>query len=428
MARLGSPGLERTITVGGSALLAFNGLVGAAIFALPTTLFIQWGTLSPWLFLAVGASALVVIIPFARSAAKFPESGGPATYGLVFGRLPGFELGWLYYVSRVAGMAANLNVLADYISPWPGGTGHGAARAATVVGLCLALTAINIFGMRRALSFLSGFTLLKALPLAIVSIAALFAFGLPPLPDIAMPSKALGAGFLVIFYAFIGFENAVIPAGETKNPGSTLPRAILLTTLMTAVLYFLIQLGFVAAFQGQAPKSAAPLIELGSRVAGRAGAVALTLAAIFALLGNLLSGWAAASRVTYAMGSRKDLPEWFGAVSPRLKSPVNSIVFFGGAAAALAVTGSFVWLAVVSTISRMIVYSVTIAASPLATPKRLNAIDWASGALGIAVCIWAMTQADSKAWLTLLPLTFIGWLLYAATGSAARGSLLPSGG
>ena len=96
MARDGGPGLERTITLGGSALLSFNGLVGAAIFALPATLMVQWGTLSPWLFLGVGISALVVIVPFARSAAQFPENGGPATYGLVFGRLPGFELGWLY--------------------------------------------------------------------------------------------------------------------------------------------------------------------------------------------------------------------------------------------------------------------------------------------------------------------------------------------
>lgn len=399
-------------------MLSFNGLVGAAIFALPATLLIQWGALSPWLFLTVGVSALVVIIPFARSAAQFPESGGPATYGLVFGPLCGFELGWLYYVSKVAGLAANLNVLADYIAPWLNVAGQGMGRVITLIVLCAILTAINAFGMKRALRFLGGFTLLKALPLVIVSIAALFLFGPPPPPNLSVRPDAAEAGFLVIFYAFVGFENAVVPAGETQNPGSTLPRAILLTTILTALLYFLIQLGFVAAFQDGAPNSHAPLIELGTLVWGWAGALVLTLAAIFALLGNLLSGYAAAPRVTYAMGLRGDLPRWFGAVNAKVESPLNSVVFVGGAVAALAVSGGFVWLAVVATLARMIVYAVTIGAMPLVSPKPLKVIDWLSGGLAIAFCLWAMTQADTKAWLTLLPLSLVGAVLYAATGAS----------
>lgn len=420
LSRRGSPELERTITLGGSALLSFNGLVGAAIFALPATLLIQWGTLSPWLFLAVGIGALVVIIPFARSAAKFPESGGPATYGLVFGRLTGFEMGWLYYVSKVAGIAANLNVLADYIAAWLTLARHGPGRAITLAVLCAVLTALNALGIKRALAFLGGFTVLKALPLVIVSIAALLLFGPPPSPDLATRPTALEAGLLVIFYAFVGFENAVLPAGETQNPDATLPRAIILTTLLTALLYFMIQLGFITAFQERAVASNAPLIELGGLVFGWVGAIALTLTAIFALLGNLLSGCAAAPRATYAMGVRGDLPRWFGAVSPKFKSPANSIVFMGIAVAGLALSGGFVWLAVVATLARLIVYAVTIAALPLVSPKRLRAADWLSGALGVAVCLWAMTQADAKAWLTLLPLCIVGAALYAVTALASK--------
>lgn len=420
MARLGSPRLERSITLGGSALLSFNGLVGAAIFALPATLLTQWGALSPWLFLAVGIGALVVIIPFARSAAKFPESGGPATNGLVFGRVSGFELGWLYFVSKVAGLAANLNVLTDYIATWMTLARHGVGRGMTIISLCAALTALNAFGIKRALAYLGGFTVVKALPLLIVSLTALFLFGPPPSLDMATRPTALEASFLVVFYAFVGFENAVLPAGETKNPGVTLPRAILLTTLLTALLYFLIQLGFVTAFQGRAPTSNAPLIELGDMVFGWLGAVGLTLAAIFALLGNLLSGCAAAPRATYAMGARGDLPGWFGTVNETFNSPVNSIVFSGLAVGALAVSGGFVWLAVVATLARMIVYAVTIAALPFVSAKRLKAVDWLSGALGVAVCLWAMTQADAKAWLTLLPLSLFGALLYAITTSTSK--------
>jgi amino acid transporter len=404
-------------------LLSFNGAVGAAIFALPATLLLDWGSFSPWLFVIVGVSALLVIIPFTRSAAAFTESGGPATYGLVYGRLVGFELGWIFYVSRAAAFAANLNVFADYAGRWWTGAGQGAGRASIIMAICLALAAINILGMRRALAVLSGFTVLKALPLVIAALTALILFGPPPTPVIPSGVGRIEAGFLVVFYAFTGFENAVIPTGETKEPNRTLPRAIVLTTFATSLLYFIVQLGFLTAFQAAPPTSVAPLIDLGSLIAGQLGAVALTLAALCSLLGNLLGNSASTPRVTYAMGARGDLPAWFARVSPRLESPANSILFLITIVALLAISGSFVWLAVVSTLARMIIYPVTIAALPRAPQRpRLRAMHWLSGAAGIAICIWGMTQADGRSWITLLGLSAIGVLLYGvATVAAMRG-------
>ena len=417
------PLLERTITVGGSALLSFNGAVGAAIFALPASLLVDWGTFSPWLFLIVAVAALLVIIPFTRSAAAFTESGGPATYGLVFGRLAGFELGWIYYVAKVAGFAANLNVLADYVSRWWTGAGGGLARICTILIAWGVLVVINLLGMKRALACLSGCTVLKALPLVAVAVAALVLFGPPPAPALVDRKASLEAGFLVIFYAFVGFENAVVPTGETKDPRTTLPRAVGLTILATALLYFLVQLAFVTAFQGASAPSNAPMIDLGALVAGHFGALALTVAAIFSLLGNLLGGSASTPRVTYAMGVRGDLPAWFGRVSPTLNSPANSILFLGAVVAVLAVSSSFVWLAVVSTLARMILYPVAIAALPFAPHRSpLKVMHWISGAAGIVICLWGMTQANAGAWLTLLGLGAGGVILFAvaALGRGAR--------
>ena len=120
------------------------------------------------------------------------------------------------------------------------------------------------------------------------------------------------------------------------------------------------------------------------------------------------------------VGARGDLPAWFARVQPRFETPANSIIFFALVSGALAVSGSFVWLAVVSTLARMIVYAVTIAALPRAPERtRLTARHWIVGALGIAVCIWAAAQADAKAWITLGVLAAAGLLLYALA-SAAR--------
>ena len=84
------------------------------------------------------------------------------------------------------------------------------------------------------------------------------------------------------------------------------------------------------------------------------------------LAGSLHGIMTSTPRVTYAMAERGDLPAWFARVHPRFETPANSILFFAVLAAALAISGSFVWLAVISTLARMIVYAVTIAALPRA--------------------------------------------------------------
>ena len=405
--------LPRRIGVLGAGLLSFNGIVGASIFALPAVLLTDWGSFSPFMFLIIGLAALIVIVPFTNSAATFPESGGPATYGLVYGRLAAFELGWVYYVARVAGFGANTNVLVDYVGHWWSGVQSGFGRILLIIAFYAGLAIINTLGMKGAIRVIGGFTVLKTLPLIVAAFAALLLFGPPPPPGTRASLDTFEAGFLVVFYAFVGFENAVVPAGETKAPRLTFPKAIIATTLITAALYFLVQLAFVTAFQDGSPASDAPLVDMGTIVAGPIGALLLTFAAICSLVGNLLAGLAAAPRITYAMGERGDLPAWFGAVNAKFKSPANSIVFMATVVVVLAVTGSFVWLAVVSTLARMLVYSSTIAALPLnKTRPRLTALHWISGAAGIAICLWGAAQAKPAAWVTLAGLSAAGLVLY----------------
>jgi amino acid transporter len=411
--------LPRRIGLAGATVLSFNGAVAASIFALPATLAADFGNFSPLLFPIIAAAALLIVIPFARSAAAFPESGGPATYGAVFGRFAGFELGWVYYIARAAAFAANANVLTAYLARWIGGADQGVLRAAIMLSATALFAAINIAGVRRSIGFLSGLTVLKAVPLFIAGAAAI-ALTFPwPAPSPAPTLTEFEAGLLIVLYAFVGFEQAVVPAGETKDPGRNLPRAIFITIGVTTLLYFLVQLAFVSALPGGAADTKAPLIDLGDWLAGPFGAAALTLAAIASLAGSLHSIMTSTPRVSYALADRGDLPGWFGRVQPRFETPANSITFFALFAVALAISGSFVWLAVVSTLARMIVYAVTIAALP-----KVSAVGWLYkllGGAGILVCAWAALQADAKAWITLGALSAVGLLLYlVARRSAPR--------
>jgi amino acid transporter len=408
--------LRRDIGLFGSAFLAFNGVVGAGIFALPETLYSQFGAFSPWLFPLFGLLVLLVALPFARVASHFPVSGGPVVYAAAFGPMASFQAGWIYYVARVTALAANSNVLITYLATlWPP-LSSGVARAGAIALVCVMLTALNVIGVKRAVRALDVLTLLKAAPLVLMAVAGLvLAGGSLEAPE-APPLTELEAAALLVLYAFVGFENSVLPAGETANASRTIPRALIGTIIATAGLYFLVQLSYVAVMEPGAAGDA-PLVSFGEALMGPAGGLLLTAAAVFSLLGNVSAGMTAATRASYALARDRLLPSWFGEVSERFHTPVNSVVFMGGAVLLLAVTGSFVWLAVVSTLARLFVYSLGIAALPR---LKRRPITYVMVALGLAICVWAALQSGWAAWRTLLILVAAGTVLYLATRARLR--------
>src|SRR5688572_27491731 len=113
--KAGEEALRRDIGFSGSAFLSFNGVVGAGIFALPETLYGQFGTFSPFLFPLFGLLIFVVALPFGRTASHHRVSGGPVVYAAVFGQAASFQAGWIYYIARATALAANTNVLVAYL-------------------------------------------------------------------------------------------------------------------------------------------------------------------------------------------------------------------------------------------------------------------------------------------------------------------------
>lgn len=410
------PGLRRDIGFVGSAFLSFNGIVGAAIFALPATLHLQFGTFSPWLFPLFAVLTLAVVLPFARLAELHPASGGPAAYTAVFGPVAAFQVGWLYYLTRVTALAANANVFAVYAAALYPPLGGAAGRIATILALVAGLTLINVVGVRRAIRALDALTLLKALPLVALAILGLiWSAGAWPAPGPLPPISAIEAAALIVFYAFVGFENSVVPAGETRDPGRNIPRALILTVLATASIYFVIQLAYVSVMPAGAMPEA-PLAAFAEALIGPAGAVILSLAALASIAGNVTGSLTSTPRVTYALAQSGSLPGWFARVSARHATPANSILFMGALGALLAVTGSFVWLAIVSTLARMFVYAASIVALPAA--RRRASLGTGTGLLlligaGLAVCVWAAIQSQPAAWAMLAGLVGLGVLLYA---------------
>lgn len=402
--------LNRDIGFFGSAFLSFNGVVGAGIFALPAALYLQFGDFSPWLFPLFGLLVLVVAVPFAMVAAHHPSSGGPVVYTAVFGPVASFQAGWLYYVAKLTSLAANTNVLIAYLSTLWLPLADGAMRAVGILAVVAGITFINIVGLKRAVQLLDALTLLKALPLIFIAIFGLVvAGGSIAAPSSPPPLTELEAAALLILYAFVGFENSVVPAGETASPQRTIPRALIATILATATLYFIVQLSYVAVME-PGDGGDAPMVAFGIELLGPAGGLLLTVAAVSSLLGNISGGMTATTRTTYAMGRDGLLPVWFAKVSERYATPVNSILFMGGLIALLALTGSFVWLAIVSTLARMVVYAISIASLP--KKEQGKPMIWFLVVGAIAVCAYAALQSAWASWQVLLILCLAGSVLY----------------
>jgi amino acid transporter len=152
---------------------------------------------------------------------------------------------------------------------------------------------------------------------------------------------------------------------------------------------------------------------------GAVGAALLTLGAVFSIGGNLMASILSAPRMTWALALDGSMPRWFGAVHERHRTPHHSIWFYGILSIALGLTGTFVWLAVMSTLVRLLAYMVSIAALPRLerqTEAPELAFKLPGGLLipGVAMvlCLWLMLQAPLSAWLTLVAFAAVGTVIY----------------
>jgi APA family basic amino acid/polyamine antiporter len=416
-------GLRREISQLGFGAIALNGTIGAGIFALPAIAVESAGLFSPWLFVLCGLLIMLIVLAFARVASYFEDTGGPVTYvGAAFGRFAGFQVGWLLTLSRAAAFAANAHLMVTYAGWfWPPlleGTWHMLG----VLVVCAGLAAVNVIGIRQGLLALFALTLLKLLPLVLLVILGLGQatpqiFSGAEIP----PLDSLGDTMLIVFYAYVGFESAVIPAGEARNARRDIPLALVRTILAITLFYFLIQVVTVSVAPGVGGSNT-PLADVALVLMGAVGAAVLTLGAVFSISGNLTASMLSAPRMVYAMAHIGSMPGWFGAVHPRHQTPANAILFYAAFATILALSGGFVWLAAMSTVVRLLVYVGCIATLPV-LKRKIGDYDGQfqlPGGLLIPVLallpsLWLASHASLKSWLVTVVFMAAGGLLYIFT-------------
>jgi amino acid transporter len=422
--------LNRDIGKLGYSAINLNGVIGAGIFGLPAVAAAMTGTFSPWIFIIGGVLIFTVVLCFARAASMVRETGGVIVYAThAFGNFVGFQTGWLAFLSRVASMAANTNLLVTYASwfwaPLDGEPGRSLALVAIFTGLIW----LNVRGVKNSVGLLYVFTVLKLLPLSLLILFGLGQVELQSLTATELPEiGALGEAVLVVMYAYVGFEGTVVTAGEGRRPRRELPGAMINTILLIGLIYVLVQIVAMAVLPDLAEHRGKPaLTDVAGALLGWAGAATLTLGAVFSIAGNLTSSILSASRMSFALARDGSLPPWLARVHPRYHTPHTSILLYGGLALILALSGTFIYLAIISTLVRLLTYMVSIAALPIlarTTEPHDARFNLPGGLLiptvAFLLCVWLVSHASAEAWLWTFAFFLAGSVLYAYSRRSAK--------
>src|SRR5215475_14437523 len=150
MEQMPQKGLVRGIGRWDLLALTINGMVGAGIFGLPSRIYGLAGVWSVLAYLVCAGLVTLITLCFAEVGSRFGETGGPYLYArAAFGSVIGFEVGWLLWLARLTAFAALCNLLLGYISYfWPA-AGSGWTRALLMTGVTIALTTVNVIGIRE---------------------------------------------------------------------------------------------------------------------------------------------------------------------------------------------------------------------------------------------------------------------------------------
>ncbi|MFU8878080.1 MAG: APC family permease, partial [Wenzhouxiangellaceae bacterium] len=416
-------GLVRQVGTLGIALLAFNGMIGAGIFGVPAGAAALAGAWSPLVFVACALLLGLVMLCFAEIASRFDRTGGPIRYvETAFGPFAGFQTGWAFYVARVTAFAANLNLLIVSLGfLWPAAAG-GWVRIALLVVIIALLAWVNIAGVRRAVQSLGALTVLKLLPLLVLVIAGLgwLAPSAGMLLDSRPPAATeFGVAALLVIYAFVGWESALVPAGETRDPARSMPRALFAALAVVTALYVMIQAISVAVLPDLADSERA-LVDVAAVLLGPVGAVLLTAGVVVSVLGNVAGTMLSAPRLIWTLAREGSFPGWFGQLHPETRTPANAIAATAAVVLLLSVFGSFLWLAAASALVRVLIYLACIGAMPrlrrrlAGRPGFTLPGGWTIPVLAAGAGIVLLLQVSLDSVLATLAVLVAGSIIYLA--------------
>jgi amino acid transporter len=436
-------GLLRAVSRWQIVALSVNDVIGSGVYLiLPVSAALLLGPASVWAILAAGFAVLLLVLCFAEASSLFDRPGGAIVYTrAAFGDFVGFEVGWMTWIARIASIAGLSVFFARAVGYlWPAARA-GIGQWVTIVLPLLALTWINVRGVKSGARTAVVLAWGKVVPLVLFVAVGIFFVDWDRVFPVPMPERAnfMKAALLVLF-AYAGFENTPAPAGEFRNPQRDVPFALIVQIGIVTVIYTTVQLVALGTLPdlGASPT---PLADAAALMIGPVGGLILTLGAVLSVLGTNNNTVLAGPRYLYALAQMGRLPAAFAKIHPRYRTPYVAIVTQTGVALSLILLdlglnalfpregalGLAERLAMLSAIARLATYMGTAAAVPVlrrklpATPRTVRL---PGGPLipvaALAICVLFLSAAEAQNWIAGGIALAVGAAIYASNPRKER--------
>ena len=355
-----------------SMAMVVGTMIGSGIYLLPATL----APFGPNLILAFAvtiAGTMCLALAFARMSARM--AGGPFAYvQSAFGETPAFLTLWSYLISQWTGVAAVSIAVAGAIGFVIPAAGSGIGLMIVALGTIFILTLVNLTGARSAGWVQLVATLIKIVPLfaVVLLVAVRFGTGQPVEPLAPMPITVAGiaAAAALMLFSLTGFESATVVANVTEDSTHTVPRATILGTGFTGLIYLAATVATLLLLSSAlAAKSSAPFADAISPILGSGvGAVVAVIAAVSAF-GTCNALLLLSAEVGRSIAGANDLPPLFRRTNAA-GAPTGSLLVGAGVASLLVLASSsegfvqvYIFIALVSTVASLVLYAVCAAAA-----------------------------------------------------------------
>jgi basic amino acid/polyamine antiporter, APA family len=434
---LSDEGLSREIRKWDLVALLINVTVGAGILRLPADVQRTVGNYSLAAFVVCALIVGLIALCFAEVGSRFSGTGGPYLYAReTFGPTLAFLVGWLMWLTRLAGFATLALVFVAYLGYfWPAAE-SGLPRIAIILGLVVTLTLINLIGVKESARVSDIFTVSKLIPLGVFVAVGLFFISPERFTLAARPSvESFSAAVFILVYVFSGFEAVLVNSGEIREPRRVIPFALMVALSAAVVLFLLIQVVCIGTLP-QLAGSERPLADASYSFLGALGPRMISAGALIGIFGTLNVIMLACTRLPFAMAAQGQLPVPLARVQRRFRTPHVSILVSAAAVLLLALPGTFIYALKFTVITRVIVYASTCAALPvlrrrarMAAPIRTLGEAPASfeapagiliSMLCVILCLWLLANSGWREARDVAIAIGIGLVIYAGTRLAQR--------
>jgi len=313
---------------------------------------------SVWISFLLGIiAAMFAGLSYAELTALFPKAAAEYTFvkHAFKNNFLAFIIGWLTAITSMITAATVSLGFGGYL-------GQFIDLPITVSAILLIgiLSVVNFIGIKESTWANTIFAIITAGGLILIIFLGMTFETTESIDYFEMPNGTTGIilAFVLIFFAFIGFEDMANVAEEVKRPKKTLPRAIILSVIITGIIYILVSLSVVRVVNWEElGQSAAPLAAVAERSLGIGGSITLSAIALFATASTVLITLVAGSRMLYGMAYDKSLPLSLGKIHSKTKTPWIAVIGIFVTAVAFALIGDIVIVANITVFAVVITFA-----------------------------------------------------------------------